>query len=92
VAWTAPAATNPDLLVSFVVRLFEPQSVTDDRTLVTKWALPRQQFQWDLGHTGVALVFRLWQCDKQNHGWCESRWQRLLPGSTVWLAFTLFVK
>ena len=90
-AWTTPATANPDLLVPLVVRLFEPQSVTDDRTLVTKWAQPRQQFQRDLGHTGVSLVFRFWQCDKQNHGWRESRWQRLLPGSTEWLAFTFFV-
>jgi hypothetical protein len=67
VAWATTAPANPDLLVPFVVRLFEPLSVTDDRSLATKWATPREQLQRDLGHPDVGFVFCLWQCDKENH-------------------------
>src|SRR3984893_14432982 len=30
---------------------------------------PRQEIQW--GQPRVDVVFRLWQCDKENHGWRE---------------------
>src|SRR6266851_6620766 len=41
------------------------------------------------GSPRVGLVFRLWQCDKENHGWPEGRPQTVLPSSIAWLAFTL---
>jgi len=50
--------------VPLVVRLFEPQSVTDDRPLAAKRAQPREQLQRDLDHP--ELVFRLGQFDKKN--------------------------
>jgi hypothetical protein len=40
-AGTTAASANPDLLVTLVVRLFKPLSVTDDRPLTAKRAQPR---------------------------------------------------
>ena len=44
-----------------------------------------------MGSPRVDLVFRLWQCDKENHGWREGPPQTVLPSSIGWLAFTLLV-
>ncbi len=50
---------------------FEPLSVADDGALAANRAKPGEQFQQDLGHPGVSLVFWFWQCAKKNHGRCE---------------------
>ncbi len=70
-----------------VVRLFEPQSVTDDRPVAAKRAQPREQLQRDLDPPGSVL--RLGQFDKKNHGWREGPLQTVLPSSITRLAFTL---
>jgi|NGEPerStandDraft_6_1074524.scaffolds.fasta_scaffold286041_1 hypothetical protein len=44
-----------------------------------------------MGSPRVDIVFRLWQCDKENHGWREGPPQTVLPSSIRWLAFTLLV-
>jgi hypothetical protein len=44
-----------------------------------------------MGSPRVDLVFRLWQCDKENHRWREGSPQTVLPSSIGWLAFTLLV-
>jgi hypothetical protein len=44
-------------------------SVADDRVVAADKTSPRQKDQRD--HTGVDVVFRLWQCDKKNQGWRE---------------------
>ena len=43
--------------------------MADDRVVPANRTSPRQEVQWD--HPGVDVVFRLWQCDKENHGWRE---------------------
>ena len=43
--------------------------MTDDGVVAADGASPRQELQWD--HPGGAVVFRLWQCDKENQGWRE---------------------
>jgi len=67
----------------------EPSSMANDRAVPANRTSPRQQVQRD--HAGVDVVFRLWQCDKENHGWREgpsrdrslpsfrSRWPGLHP-------------
>jgi hypothetical protein len=53
-----------------VVALAESPSVTGDRIL------PADGIPAAGGPTGsprVDVVFRLWQCDKKNHGWREGR-------------------
>jgi hypothetical protein len=52
--------------VAFVMRLFEPPPVTDDRPLAAEGTHPRQSRERDLGHPRCGLVFRFWQCDKEN--------------------------
>jgi len=63
--------------------------MANDRAVPANRTSPRQQVQRD--HAGVDVVFRLWQCDKENHGWREgpsrdrslpsfrSRWPGLHP-------------
>jgi hypothetical protein len=43
--------------------------MADDRVVPANRTSPRQEVQRD--HPGVDVVFRLWQCDKKNHGWRE---------------------
>ena len=43
--------------------------MADDRVVAANRTPPRQGIQRD--YLGVDVVFRLWQCDKENHGWCE---------------------
>jgi hypothetical protein len=68
-ARSAKSAPHPDAFVVVVMSLAESSPVTDDRVVTTKagtaavtdpTALPR-----------LNLVFRVWQCDKENHCWCE---------------------
>jgi hypothetical protein len=54
-----------------VVRLFASLSVTDDGSVATDRAPPRQQVQRNRCHAGIGLAFGLGQCDKKNHGWRE---------------------
>jgi hypothetical protein len=56
-------------LAPLIVGLTESPSVADDRIASADWTSPRQEIQGD--HPGVDVVFRLWQCDKENHGWRE---------------------
>src|ERR1700724_1630748 len=55
VAGATTAPPNPDLLVAFVVRIFEALSVTEDGPLAANRAQPGEQFQRDLGHPGSVL-------------------------------------
>jgi hypothetical protein len=43
------------------------------------------------GSPRVGVVFRLWQCDKENHGGREGLLQTVLPSSIAWLALTLLI-
>ena len=67
-AWMADAAADPDALVSVIVRLPESPSVADDSVVAAQRAKPRQQMQ---GNYRFTVVFGVWQCDKENHGWRE---------------------
>jgi len=62
------AAPHPDAFVSVVVRLPESPSVADDSVVAAQRAKPRQQMQ---GNYRFTVVFGVWQCDKENHGWRE---------------------
>ena len=64
-------ATHPNAFVLVVVGQAESPSMADDREALANRTLPRQEVQWD--HPRVEVVFRLWQCDKENHGWREGR-------------------
>jgi len=57
------------VFVPVIVGLAEAPSMADDRLALANGTLPRQKVQGN--HPGVDVVFRLWQCDKENHGWCE---------------------
>ena len=70
-------AANPDPVVLFIVRLFASPPVTDDRVVSAQRTSPRQQSQRNLPRVGV--VFRLWQCDKENQGWREGPPLTVLP-------------
>ena len=62
---------HPDRFVLIVVALAESPSVADDRV-----ASGRRDIAAAGGPAGsprVDVVFRLWQCDKKNHGWREGR-------------------
>ena len=43
--------------------------MADDRVVLANRTPPRQEVQGD--HPRVDVVFHLWQCDKENHGWRE---------------------
>jgi len=92
VAWTTAAPANPEPLVPLVVRMFEALSVTNDGPLAAKRTEPREQFQWDLGHPGVGLVFWLWQCDEKKHRWREGQPQTVQPSSIRVAGLYLLVK
>jgi hypothetical protein len=63
------SAPHPDAFVPVIVALAEPPSVADDRVVAANGTSPRQEAQRD--HPGLDVVFCLWQCDKDNHGWRE---------------------
>jgi hypothetical protein len=52
-AWMTDTATDPDALVSVIVRLPESSSVADDRLALAKRAQPREQMKRD--HPGSVL-------------------------------------
>ena len=63
------SASHPDAFVPVIVGLAEPPSMADDRVVPANRTSPRQEVQ--AGSPRVDVVFRLWQCDKENHGWRE---------------------
>jgi hypothetical protein len=63
------SAPYPDAFVLVIVALTKPPSVAYNRFVAANWTSPRQQVQRD--RPRVDLVFLLWQCDKENHGWRE---------------------
>jgi hypothetical protein len=63
------SASHPNVFVVFIVGLAGTPSVTDDRVIVANRTSPRQEVQWDSPR--VDVVFRVRQCDKENHGWRE---------------------
>ena len=54
--------------------------MANDRMVPANRTSPRQQVQRD--HARVNVVFRLWQCDKENHGWREGP-----PVTVLWQSF-----
>ena len=62
---------NPDNLVSIVMCRPAPQAMTDDRQVATLRAATWQHTQRNHGHPRNGLVLKLWECDKENHGWRE---------------------
>ncbi len=63
------SAAHPNAFVLFVVGLAESPSMADDRVVAANRTSPRQEVQ--AGSPRVDVVFRFWQCDKNNHGWRE---------------------
>src|ERR1035438_10853356 len=63
------SAPHPNAFLPVIVGWTEPSSMADDRVVSANRTPPRQGIQRD--YLGVDVVFRLWQCDKENHGWCE---------------------
>jgi hypothetical protein len=53
-------------LVPVIVSLAEPLSMPDDREVPANRASSGEEIQRD--HAEVDVVFRFWQCDKENHG------------------------
>ena len=66
-------ASHPNALVAVIVGLAEPLPMADDRVVAANRTPPREEVQGDhpRDHPRVDVVFRLWQCDKENHGWRE---------------------
>jgi hypothetical protein len=65
------SASHPNVFVAVIVGLAEPLPMADDRVVLANRALPWQEAQWDHPGLMVDVVFVLWQCDKENHGWRE---------------------
>jgi hypothetical protein len=63
---------DPEASTLVIVALAESPPVTDDRVVAANRASPRQEAQGNHpGSPRVAVVFRVRQCDKENHGWRE---------------------
>jgi len=92
VAGATTAPPNPDLLVPFVTRIFEPLSVTDDGPLAANRAQPGEQFQRDLGHPGSVLFSGSGSAIKRITAGVKVGPDRRCQVSIWWLAFTLPVK
>ena len=92
VAGATTAPPNPDLLVPFVVRIFEALSVTDDGPLAANRAQPGEQFQRDLGHPGSVLFSGSGSAIKRITAGVKAGPDRGCQVSIWWLAFTLQVK
>jgi len=63
------SAPHPDACAPVIVALTKSPAVADNRVVSAKRTASRQKLQGD--HPGVGVVFRLGQCDKENHGWRE---------------------
>jgi hypothetical protein len=63
-AWMTDSAPHPDAFVSVIVGLPESPAVADDRVALASRTPSWQKVQRD-------IVFRVKQCDKENHGWRE---------------------
>jgi len=70
-AGPAQSAPNADNIMDLVVGLLSPLPMANDGLVAAQRTPPRQHPQRERGHPGVDLVFRFWQCDKENHGWRE---------------------
>jgi hypothetical protein len=68
-AWMTDSAPHQNAFLPVIMGWTEPSSMADDRVVSANRTSPRQGIQRD--YLGVDVVFRLWQCDKENHGWCE---------------------
>jgi hypothetical protein len=89
VAGATTAPPNPDLLVPFVVRIFEALSVTDDGPLAANRAQPGEQLQRDLGHPGSVLFSGSGSAIKRITAGVKAGPDRRCQVSIWWLAFTL---
>ena len=65
---TAETTPYPDPVVVFVVGLLATLAVADDRLASAARAVSWQQGQRERVHIAHGLVFRLWQCNKENQG------------------------
>jgi hypothetical protein len=63
------SAPHPDAGAPVIVALTKSPTVADDRVVLANGASPRQKFQGH--HPRLGIVFRIGQCDKENHGWRE---------------------
>jgi hypothetical protein len=63
------SAPHPNAFMPVIVGQAESPSMADDCGVIANRASPREEGQWDQPRLDV--VFRLWQCDKKNHGWRE---------------------
>jgi hypothetical protein len=63
------SAPHQNAFLPVIMGWTEPSSMADDRVVSANRTSPRQGIQRD--YLGVDVVFRLWQCDKENHAWCE---------------------
>jgi len=63
-AWMTDSAPHPDAFVSVIVGLPEASTVPDDGVTLASRTPSWQKVQRD-------IVFRVKQCDKENHGWRE---------------------
>ena len=68
-ARAAEAAAHPDAFVAVIVCGTEAPSVTDDRGVAGKRDIAAAGAPAESPRLDV--VFRFWQCDKENHGWRE---------------------
>ena len=89
VAGATTAPPNPDLLVPFVVRIFEALSVTDDGPLAANRAQPGEQLQRDLGHPGSVLFSGSGSAIKRITAGVKAGPDRRCQVSIWGLAFTL---
>jgi len=69
IARSTNPASHPNAFVAVIMGLAEPLSMADDRVVSANRTSPREEFHGD--HHRVDVAFRLWQCDKENHGWRE---------------------
>ena len=63
------STSNPEAFAPVIVALTESPSVADDRVVPADWTSPPAG--GPMGSTRDEVVFPLWQCDKENHGWRE---------------------
>jgi len=62
-------APHPDAFLPVIVGLTKPPSMADDCVVSASRTPPRQAIQRN--YPRIDVVFRLWQCDKENQGWRE---------------------
>ena len=65
------SAPHPDAFVLVIVALASAPPMANDRVVVTK--LDNAAADTPAQSPRLDVVFRVWQCDKKNHGWREGR-------------------